>query len=350
MLDRFAATVDAATTTGFSGVISVRTPGHTEFEAAFGDADRERGIPNTPTTRFGLASGTKSLTALAVMRLIGADTFELHQPVRELLGPDLPLIDDAVTPLHLLSHTSGIGDYVDEDVIEDREVWPGTLPPSAMTSTAAYLADLGGRAQKFAPGTAFSYCNSGYVVLALLCERATGTAWPDLLAREVIDPAGLTATGYSPTNPVPDGTAIGYRDDGRTNDGLLPAQGSGDGGLASTLDDIDRLWRALFAGNLVPADTLEIMLTPGPFPATETMQYGLGFWLDPQRSAVELEGCDAGISFRSIYDPGPERTTTIMSNTTDGAWPVARVLAEATAPMTDDVGATTRPAHQSVGR
>ena len=69
-------------------------------------------------TRFGIASGTKGLTALAVVSLIEAGSLELSTTARSVLGADLPLIDDAVTIEHLLSHRSGIGDYFDEDAVD----------------------------------------------------------------------------------------------------------------------------------------------------------------------------------------------------------------------------------------
>lgn len=332
MTDRFAATRSAAAATGFSGVLRVRVDDHVEFEAAYGEADRARGLPNTVDTRFGIASGTKTLTALTVMRLVEQGALTLATPVRDHLGRDLPMVDDAVTVEHLLRHTSGIGDYLDEDVIEDFEVWPGGRPPSAFTTTAAYLPELDGREQKFPPGTQFAYCNSGFVLLALVSERATGTAWPELMRRAVTGPAHMTATEYLRTDATTDAVAVGYLTDGRTNVGVLPSMGSGDGGVVSTLGDIERMWAAVGAGTIIDSASLAVMTRPGPLPTHHPMQYGLGVWLDTGRGAIVLEGCDAGISVRSIYDPVPRRATTVISNTMNGAWAVVDVLAGATDP------------------
>ncbi len=113
-----AAVDDLAGTTGFSGVVRVDHDGRTLLETAHGAASRRWGVPNTTDTRFGTASGTKGLTALAVLALVARGDLRLTTTARSLLGADLPLVDDAVTVEHLLAHRSGIGDYLDEDQLE----------------------------------------------------------------------------------------------------------------------------------------------------------------------------------------------------------------------------------------
>src|SRR4051812_12357628 len=99
--------VDAiAAEKGFAGVVSVDRGGDVEFAKAYGLAHRAYGIPNTVDTRFATASGTKGLTALAVVSLIEQDRLRLSTTARSVLGPDLPLIRDDVTVEHLLAHRS----------------------------------------------------------------------------------------------------------------------------------------------------------------------------------------------------------------------------------------------------
>src|SRR5687768_13596921 len=107
----------AAEHTAFSGVVRVDHSRGMEFCAAYGLADRAHEVPNTVETLFAIASGSKSLTALAVMSLVERGTLELGTTARSLLGDDLPLIADDVTIEHLLAHRSGIGDYLDEDAV-----------------------------------------------------------------------------------------------------------------------------------------------------------------------------------------------------------------------------------------
>jgi hypothetical protein len=103
-----------ASGTGFSGVVRIDQGDRIELARAYGLAHRGFEIPNAVDTRFGLASGVKGFTALAVVSLIEEGVLTLSTPARAVLGSDLPAIDDGVTVEHLLSHRSGIGDYLDE--------------------------------------------------------------------------------------------------------------------------------------------------------------------------------------------------------------------------------------------
>ena len=316
----------AAVETDFSGVVTITRDTDVLAAAAYGLADQACEIPNSVTTRFGVASGAKGFTALTIMRLVELGNLTLATTARSVLVDDLPRIDDAVTIEHLLTHTSGIGDYIVDGEFDD---WPFTVPPSALDSTDAYLAVLDGHAQRAAPGTTFEYCDGAFVVLAVIAERVGGGAFPELVRELVVEPAGLTGTGYLRMDELPSDTALGYLDDGRTNVDHLPVVGSGDGGIFTTAADIAALWRAVDAGEIVSAATFAEMTRPHQDAAAHSSRYGLGFWLDETRDIVILEGCDAGVSFRSRHEPATGITGTVLSNTTDGAWPVVRSLAAA---------------------
>jgi CubicO group peptidase (beta-lactamase class C family) len=134
-------TVDAlAGEHDFSGVVSVDRGGDVEFVRACGLAHRAHQIPNTPDTRFAIASGAKGLTALAVVSLVERDLLDPSTTARSLLGDDLPLIDDAVTVEQLLAHRSGIGDYLGR----------GVGPRRRRLSAAG--ADAGSREHRAIPG------------------------------------------------------------------------------------------------------------------------------------------------------------------------------------------------------
>jgi hypothetical protein len=113
----------------------------------------------------------------------------------------------------------------------------------------------------------------------------------------------------------------------RSNVFHLPVLGNGDGGIYSTLADIHALWTALFAGRIVSSDVVARMVQPWSSPPDDGRRYGLGFWLHPSGPAVILEGYDAGVSFRTTCDPVDRITYTVISNTSEGAWPVVRRLA-----------------------
>lgn len=314
----------------FSGAVRVDRSGDVEVALAFGLAERGLEVPNTVDTQFALASAAKGLTALTVMGLAGQGVLALGTPVRDLLGEDLPEIDDRVTVEHLLAHRSGIGDYIDEDADLDIADYLLPVPVHELATTEGYLAPLAGHPQKFPPGERFAYCNSGYVVLALVAERAAGTPFHDLVEKLVLEPAGLEDTAYLRSDELPGRAARGYLglEGLRTNVLHLPVRGSGDGGVYSTVGDVHAFWRALLDGRVLPPETVEEMLRPRSDVPAERRRYGLGFWLHGTRDAVMLEGYDAGVSFRSVHERPTGTTFTVVSNTSEGAWPLVRYLGD----------------------
>ena len=115
----------------------------------------------------------------------------LDATARSLLGSDLPLIDDGVTVEQLLAHRSGIGDYLDEDELDDNNDYVLTVPVHELATTEQFLAVLDGHPMKHEPGERFVYCNGGYMVLALLAERASGVPFHDLVDQRVCTPAWM---------------------------------------------------------------------------------------------------------------------------------------------------------------
>lgn len=321
--------VEARVAHDFAGVVRLDVAGRTVLRRGFGTADRGHGRAMDPTTRLAIASGSKTFTALTVLSLVDEGLLRLDGPAREWLGDDLPLVDDRVTVEHLLCHRSGIGDYLDEDIEVDSDAY--VLPVSAhlLGDTEDYLPLLAGRAQKFAPGTAFSYCNQGFVVLALLAERSSGTAFHDLVRDRVLGPAGLAATAYLRSDALPADAALGrvlLDGEERSNVFHLPVRGGGDGGAFTTVDDVHALWAALHAGRVVPPATVDDMLRPRTAPETSGRSYGLGVWLWPADGMAQLVGQDAGVSFTSVHDPRRDAVWTVIADRSGAAWPVQEIV------------------------
>jgi CubicO group peptidase (beta-lactamase class C family) len=265
---------------------------------------------------------------LAVMSLIESGTLERATTARELLGDDLPLIDDRVTVEDLLGHRSGIGDFLDEDEAGEINDYVLAVPVHTLVTTEDFLTVLDGHPTKFPPGARFSYCNGGYVVLALLAERASGVAYHDLVAERVLGPAGMSDTGFLRSDELPGRAARGYltADGLRTNVLHLSVCATGDGNAFTTVADVHALWIALFAGRIVSPARVAEMVAPRSDAPEDSMRYGLGFWLDEDGDGVRLEGYDAGVSFRTRHDPATGLTWTVLANWSDGAWPLARLL------------------------
>ncbi|OXM70246.1 serine hydrolase [Amycolatopsis vastitatis] len=297
----------------FSGVVLVSRGDETLLAHASGYAHIAYGVENTIDTRFAIASGTKGFTALVVIGLIAEGRLELSTRARDVLGDDLPLIDERVTVEHLLTHTSGIGDYCDE------EADPPPPPTPLLATSADYLAALDGYPQVSPPGTEFRYNNGAFAVLGLIAERIAGIPFADLVWTRVTEPAGMTDTAFLRSDALPAGTATGYLEDGRTNVFSLPVVGHGDGGIYSTASDFRKFWPALFDGRIVPRKWVDRL--------QRAEGYGLGFWL-PRPGVVHLNGGDHGVTFWSTHQPSSGLTATLISNDHRGGGPLLRRLDE----------------------
>lgn len=323
-----AALGDAAGRGGFSGLVALDVPGQEPVTRTYGHAERGLEVPHTRSTRYALASGGKTFTALAVLRLVEQGLLRLDEPVRRVLGEDLPLVDDEVTALHLLTHTSGIGDYLDESAGWRADDYVLPVPVHTLAETEAFVPVVDGFPMQFAPGERFAYCNGGYIVLALVVQRVSGEPYHRVVEREVCDRAGLRATGFVRSDELPGDAARGYlyADGLRTNVLHLPVVGNGDGGIYSTAPDLHLFWRALLSGRIVGPPLLELLTTPRHDVPEEGMRYAAGLWLHASAPLLILEGCDAGVSFRSTHDPATGATLSVLGNTSEGAWPVVGAL------------------------
>lgn len=348
LAERLDAAIDASTLTG---AVRVDVDGVAVYDRAFGLAHRHLGVPNRTDTMFGTASVTKGFTALTVVSLIESGELGFDTTARSLLGDDLPLIGDTVTVRHLLGHRSGIGDYLDEEALDaddsigdDAYLMP--VPVHRLDTTEDYLAVLGGHPTKSAPNEIFSYNNGGYVVLALLAERAAGIGFHELVDRRVCGPAGLSDTAFLRGDRLPGRAAVGYLYDVgahpdqpeldlRTNVLHLPIRGSGDGGLYTTTADLHALWTAANAGRIVSPAGLAEMWTAHSDGTDDGLRYGLGFWIDTTANTVSLHGFDAGVTCVTVFDRAGRFDHTVVANTGRGSWPISERI---TALLRDELG------------
>lgn len=239
------------------------------FRGAFGASDLASGTELTPETPFYVASLAKPVTAAVVLDLVGDGTLALDDPVAPLL-PELPELDPGTTVRHLLLHTSGVPDYW--DLVD----WRRRLP----NSNAEVFERVRAAARpQSPPGGSFGYSNTGYLALASLAERVTGTPFATLVTQGWPgDPASSDAFVLEyPERDLPQ-RARGYgvesgesylADYRRLEVPGRPATEPGfgmvgAGGLVSSLDGLYRWTRALLAGELLPPELTELALAPGP--------------------------------------------------------------------------------------
>lgn len=304
----------------FSGVVVTSTSGSGPSALSRGLADRANGRPNRPTTRFGIASGTKGFTALAVACLIEDGAIAADQPIRDILGEDLPLVDVRVTVDHLLSHRSGMGDYLDEEKFVDMDEYVLDVPVHHLERPSDYLPLIAAHPQVSEPGERFTYNNGAYITLALVVERVAGD-YHSFVTSRVLEPAGMIHSGFFRSDDLPTDCALGYLSDGRVSLFHLPIIGGGDGGAWCSGTDAVSFWEGLLAGQIVGGETTRWLTTP--VSDLGERQYGRGFWLEDGGEVMALEGMDAGISFFTAVSRTTGAACAVLSNDSDGAWPIA---------------------------
>ena len=326
-------TLDASIETqAFSGVVSIRLHGQPLYERAAGYADRSNKIANSLDTRFGIASGTKFLTALAIGQLIAAQNLSLSTRLQDCLVLDFPQYSPEITIRHLLTHTSGIPDYFDEERIADFDHFFLSRPWYELKGPRDYLAVFPDEPMKFPPGTRFSYSNGGYILLGVVIEELTGLPYQRYVEQAIFQAIGMKRSGFFAFDHLPEQTALGYIEEAggwRTNIYNLPIVGASDGGAYTTAGDLAILWNAFWANQIVPHDLVRLYTTPYVKAGTEGdgIFYGHGLWIDLEpdgQPEVYITGGDAGVSFRSSVQRASDLQVTVLSNTTNGAWPILR--------------------------
>jgi CubicO group peptidase (beta-lactamase class C family) len=294
-----------------SGIALVTGPDGVELSRCFGAADRAAGTPNTPTTRFGIASVTKMFTAATVLRL-GVDP---AAPVASLLPPSRrpSTLRPDVTVHHLLTHTSHIADYAEEegpDPVEYETLWVDR-PCYRMERPADFLPLFGDRPPYGPPGGEFHYSNAGYILLGLIAEEVSGLSFVDCVAQQVFQPAGMTATGFFRLDePTPD-VAVGYLPSGRSNVYSIPVVGGADGGTLTTAADLDRFLRAVEDGSLL-GERRDLMLTPY-VEVDAGLHYGYGCFLYGD-GRFGHGGGDPGVHALIQHIPARDTTVIVLLN------------------------------------
>ncbi|MBN1579480.1 MAG: serine hydrolase [Anaerolineae bacterium] len=308
----------AALNTAFSGVISIFQDASTLFNKAFGYRDTKNTLPNTTTTLFGIASGTKLFTALGIGVLVDQGAISLGTAVKDIDPDYTNFIDEQATIQHLLTHTSGIYDYYDEEIEQDFEQFKVAIPWCELETPSDYLPLFKDQTKKFSPGERFSYSNGGYVFLGILIEKLTGTLYRDFIREHVLQPANMHRSGFYAFHDLPQNTANGYLEDRRTtNIYHLPLRGGGDGGMYTTTSGLRAFWDSLFAHQILSPELTATYLDTH-WALNDVDGYGCGIYKRLDDSMFSIVGGDAGVGFDSRYLVREKLTVNILSNITNG--------------------------------
>jgi CubicO group peptidase (beta-lactamase class C family) len=288
----------------------------------YGLSDLEHAVEAGPATNYRLASITKQFTASAILLLAEDGKLALDDRVRKWL-PSLPGSDDAITLRHLLTHTSGLVDY--EDVMADTT--------TEQLRDADVLRLLEGQARTyFPPGTDYRYSNSGYSLLALVVERASGMRFQDFLRERIFLPLGMHDTlAYVQGGPEVSHRAYGYSEIGdaadrhwtRTDQSLTSAV-LGDGGIYSSIDDLAKWDAALYDHRLLSDASRRMAFTSWTKTDVPAVDYGFGWRI----TGDSLWHSGETIGFRNVIVRYPkQRLTVILLSNRDDPEPYRTALA-----------------------
>ena len=325
---RLSAIGGAAVTDGRTAGVSfaVTRGGKPLASGAFGFADLENRVPAAADSVYAIGSLTKTFTAAAILALADDGKLSLDDPLSKWV-PLLPAPGRTATIRQLLNHTSGIRSMTALGsrywAQAGREIEP-----------AALVAIFANEPPDFPPGTDYRYSNSGYVLLGLVVEKASGRTWGDFVTRRLLVPLGLAGTRDGETSDLVPRRARGYarkKGGGFENAWHVSlSQGYAAGALLSTADDLARWIRRLFVAPPLSDASHLAMTTPATLPNGKTLSYGFGLGVDSfaGRRRYFHGGGLPGFDAWAAYVPGEDLAVAVVCNT-DGD--VAMEIADAMA-------------------
>jgi peptidoglycan/LPS O-acetylase OafA/YrhL/CubicO group peptidase (beta-lactamase class C family) len=252
-------------------VLSVSVPGYAPWSGASGLADRSQGRAMEPDTPVRIASVSKMFTAVVVLQLVEEGRLSLDEPIATWLPDSVPS-GQRITVRHLLQHTTGLYDY-----LEDRRLIGEMQSNTSYEWQPQDLVDYASRFPQRALGR-WDYSSTNYVVLGMLVERVTGQPLAQQVRTRIFEPLGMRHAAFLPQEPAPDSLARGYSyENDLTASSMSFAFGTAN--LAMTAGDLERFGRALYAEELLRPETREVMLQfvsgRGQYDMPD-LEYGLG--------------------------------------------------------------------------
>ncbi len=288
--------------------VGVTRAGELAFSKGYGTADLDRGRAIGPDTRFYLASLSKQFTAMSVVLLAQDGKLSLDDDIRKWV-PEVPSFGPTITLRHLLNHTSGLRDYLTLLAVKG---WP-----SDGTLTKQEFLDLVSRQRglNFTPGEQFLYSNTGYVLLSIVVERASGQSLRDFAARRIFAPLGMTHTEFRDdhTTLIPE-RALGYQlVAGKYQVSEPQVDVTGDGGMYSTVADLAR-WDANFETGVVGgSDGVALLQKPTRLNGTDSIPYALGLTIANYRGLRTYSHNGAYGGYRAAFLRFPDQRASVIT-------------------------------------
>jgi D-alanyl-D-alanine carboxypeptidase len=329
--------LSAAVAAGVPGVAARLVDGRGVAAAGAGMADLASGRRMRPGLHYRIGSVTKSFVATVVLQLVGEGRMSLDDTVERWLPGILPY-DDQVTVRQLLNHTGGVPEYVVEPyfrLLTDPERRFRVWTPAELVALVAHLPP------SFPPGSAWSYSNTDYVLAGMIVEAVTGNALGDELRRRIFRPLRLRGSSLPSGPTIPRPYANGYAFALGQAEGppaeftaFDPSLAWAAGGIVSDLDDLQKFFRALLRGKLLPAALLAEMKTP--VPTGQGYGYGLGIVVidTPSGPVFGHSGAIPGFRDAVLSSADGRRQLAIMMNAEFASPAVTAAFGDVTTALT----------------
>lgn len=315
----------------FSGVCLVKQGEKVLYQDAHGYAHRGFKVDNTIHTRFDTASITKLFTAVATLQLVDKGKIRLEDKLLNILELEDTTIPKDVAIYHLLTHTSGIGDDVDEDAGEDYEELFKTKPNYTVREIVDHLPHFIHNPSVFRPGEGCRYNNAAFILLGLVIEKVTNKNYMEYIKSNIFERAGMTATEFCSMDGIHENVAEGYgklvNETGievgiRKNIYSFPPIGEPSSGAHTTAIDLERFFVKLKSGEMLSKNLTEEILKAKEEYVEEKncnimMGYGFEFVIDKNGKiqSIYKEGFNVGVENVLSYHPESDTVIVILANT-----------------------------------
>ena len=295
----------------FSGSVLVAVDGKPLVDQAWGEADREHKIANTPETSYDVGSIGKLFTQIAILQLVEAGKVTLDDPFGKYLT-SYPNGDIAgkVTIRQLLLHKSGMGDFFES-------ITPAT-DLGSLRQLKDFLPLFAQKPLEFSPGSQTRYSNTGYVVLGMVVEAVSGEDYYNYVAQHILKPADMTHSGFFDRTDLPTGVAHSY-DEGKDVTNMHPVRGSPAGGLQASTGDLLQLVQAVDTGKLLKRESVKVLRDLIPHPPNAPPPAD-----EARLEAYGIAGGAPGVNAQLSVNPTGHYTRIVLCN---GSPPMAMSMA-----------------------
>lgn len=281
------------------------------YSRGYGRANLEHDVPFTTRTVFDIGSTSKQFMATAILVLAADGALSLDDDIRTHL-PEMPDYGTPITIRHLLTHTSGLRDYITLMTLGGWQMEDVTTPAQALDVIRRQ------RALDFPPGTEFAYSNTGFFLASLIVERVAGKGLAPFAAERIFTPAGMTATRYMQDHAaVVPHRATGYEPaEAGFRVALSNWEQLGDGAVQTSIDDLLKWDANFYSGALGGRALIDALTTPHRLKTGAPTTYGLGLFVDDYRGlpAVRHGGSWAGYRAELVRFPAERTSVMVLCN------------------------------------